>query len=236
MANKDESVSKHENSVPRHLGLILDGNRRWAKKQGLPKLQGHQKGYENLKSVVRLAFGKGVEYISAYIFSTENWNRSKEEVSYLMDFAYRVATKEVGELHKDNIRVRFLGSRDRLEERLLTAIDEAEKKTRKNDGGTLALCFNYGGQQEIVDAVNQIKDKPTLITAGVIEDHLYAHDIPPVDLVIRTSGEMRLSNFMLWRAAYAELYFSDVLWPAFSESDLDDALAEFASRQRRYGA
>lgn len=229
------SKAKTDDVLPRHLGLILDGNRRWARSRGLPQLKGHQKGYENLKTIARAGFKRGVPFISAYIFSTENWNRSEDEVSYLMDLAYDVATKEVRELNKDNIRVRFLGSRDHLSSRLLEAIDEAEDITRRNSGGTLALCFNYGGQQEIVDAVNEIRDQPTLITAEAIEEHLYAHDVPPLDLIIRTSGEQRLSNFMLWRSAYAELYFCDVHWPAFSEDDLERALEDYAARQRRFG-
>lgn len=224
--------------IPVHLGLILDGNRRWAREQGKPTYEGHKAGYESLKVIGKAAIKRGVKYVSAYVFSTENWKRSAEEVDYLMKLLLWVAKNEVSELHKENIRVRFLGEKDRLSKDILNAIAKAEEKTKDNTAGTLALCLNYGGQQEIVHAVNELikeSDEKKSITKADIEQHLYAPDIPPVDLLIRTSGEQRISNFMLWRAAYSELLFVDKHWPAFSEHDLDDALAEFASRQRRFG-
>ncbi len=226
-----------ETALPTHVGLILDGNRRWAKGQGLPSLEGHRSGYKNLKDIAKHAVNRGVKYISAYIFSTENWNRSKEEVSYLLDLALWVATKEVKEVHKEGIRVRFLGTRDGLSAKLLQAIQKAEELTKDNIRGTLALCFNYGGQQEIVDAAQRLAtENAQNITVESFASALYAPDIPAMDLVIRTSGEQRLSNFMLWRAAYAELYFSAKHWPAFTPDDFDDALVEFANRQRRFGS
>ncbi len=222
--------------IPTHLGLILDGNRRWAREQGLPQLEGHRKGYENLKVIGQAALDKGVQYVSAYVFSTENWNRSKEEVEYLMKLLLWVAKHEVNELHKQNVRVRFLGSRKGLSKQIIKAIDGAEAKTKDNTKGTMAMCLNYGGQQEILDAVVKlVEDKTQDITPDSIEQNLYAPDIPPIDLIIRTSGEQRLSNFMLWRAAYSELYFSKKHWPAFTPADLDEALADFAARQRRFG-
>jgi undecaprenyl diphosphate synthase len=220
-------------SVPAHLGIILDGNRRWAKANGLATLEGHRKGYENLKTIADAAIERGVQVVTAYVFSTENWNRSQEEVNYLMELLLWVATHEVNEMHKKGIRIRFLGSEQRLSPKILKAIKKAEEKTAGNTRGTLGLCLNYGGQTEIVEAVQAIGEGE--VTMEAITQHLYAPDLPPVDMVIRTSGEQRLSNFMLWRAAYAELYFTDVHWPAFSETDLDAALAEFASRQRRFG-
>lgn len=231
-------MSDTPQSIPVHLGLILDGNRRWAKDQGKPTYDGHKAGYENLKVIGKSAIKRGVKYVSAFVFSTENWKRSAEEVDYLMKLLLWVAKNEVNELHKENIRIRFLGEKDRLSKDIINAIAKAEEKTKDNTAGTLALCLNYGGQQEIVHAVNEImaeNNDHSVVTANDIEQHLYAPDIPPVDLLIRTSGEQRISNFMLWRAAYSELLFVDKHWPAFSEHDLELALAEFARRQRRFG-
>lgn len=226
-----------ELTIPNHLGLILDGNRRWAKAQGLPTFDGHRKGYENLKTISLAAFERGVSFVSAYVFSTENWNRSKEEVNYLMKLLIWVAKNELKELDKKNIRIRFIGSRDRLSQSVIKAIDGAEAKTRDNTGGNLLLCLNYGGHQEIVDAVNNIITQKINEPVSVEEfaQQLYAPDVPPVDLIVRTSGEQRLSNFMLWRAAYSELLFVDKHWPDFSAIDLDEALANYAIRQRRFG-
>lgn len=224
--------------IPAHIGLILDGNRRWAKQQGKPALEGHRQGYFNLKMIGEHAMDRGVQYISAYVFSTENWNRTKEEVDYLMKLLLWVATDEVDEINKKNIRIRFLGGRDRLSADILKAIDKAEDLTSKNTRGTLALCLNYGGQPEIAEAVQKLMKAgvtPNEVTPEKISEYLYAPDIPPVDLLIRTSGEQRLSNFMLFRAAYSELLFVKKHWPDFDKDDLDAALAEFASRQRRFG-
>lgn len=196
------------NSVPQipiHLGLILDGNRRWAKERGLKPFEGHRRGYLRLRKVAEAAFNRGVKYVSAFVFSTENWSRSSEEVSYLMDLLYWVATKEVNKLHKNNIRVIFLGSKKRLEPRIVKAINDAEKKTTHNTGGTLALCLNYGGQQELADAVARLIRKGVKakdVTPELLSQNLYGPQLPPIDLIIRTSGEQRLSGFMLWSAAY----------------------------------
>lgn len=232
------SLTKKSSTTPVHLGLILDGNRRWATENGLPTLEGHRKGYENLKTIGIEAIAQGIQYVSAYVFSTENWNRSEQEVDYLMKLLLRIAKTEVKQLHKENIRVRFLGSNDKLSDQIIKAITSAEELTKNNTAGTLALCLNYGGQQEIVAAVNSaLKNDPTKqeITAQDIEQNLYGADIPPIDFMIRTSGEKRLSNFMLWRVSYSELYFTDTYWPAFTVSDLEIALAEFGRRKRRFG-
>ncbi len=224
--------------IPQHVGLILDGNRRWARERGLPTLDGHSRGYDNLKDVAKLAIDRGVRYVSAYIFSTENWNRTPKEVKYLMDLAYRMLTKDVAELNREQIRVVWVGSRDKVSQKLITAIEKAEEATQGNARGTLALCFNYGGQDELVDAARRIAAKnlqPEEITREVLEEALYAPEVPPVDLLIRTSGEQRLSGYMLYRAAYAELYFTDQYWPDFTEEDLDAALAEYVRRERRHG-
>lgn len=228
-----------EQIIPIHLGLILDGNRRWAKEQGIPQLEGHRKGYENLKTIGLAALERGVQYVSAYVFSTENWKRSKTEVNYLMKLLLWVAKHEVDELNKKGVRVRFLGSSEGLSEQIIKAIRSAEEKTKDNTKGTLALCLNYGGHLEIADAVKQLikKDKKEQdITPELIAQHLYAPDIPPIDLLVRTSGEQRLSNFMLWRAAYSELCFVDKHWPGFTVGDLDKCLEEYTKRHRRFGA
>ncbi len=223
-------------STPVHLGLILDGNRRWAKAHQLPTFEGHRKGYENLKTIARAAHRKGVQYVSAYVFSTENWNRSKEEVDYLMQLLLWVSKNEVKELDKENVRVLFAGSKERLQPKIVKAIADAEARTRNNTGGTLLLCLNYGGHEEIITAANKaISGGATELSAELIEQNLYAPDVPDVDLLVRTSGEQRISNFMLWRAAYSELYFSPKMWPEFDEADLDDALEEFSHRHRRFG-
>lgn len=225
-------------TVPLHLGLILDGNRRWAKANNLSQLEGHKKGYENLKTIGLAAVEAGVRYVSVFVFSTENWNRSKREVDYLMKLLYRVATDDLEEFHEKNIRVRFAGRKDKLNKKIIQAIEKVEAKTKQNNGGELILCLNYGGQQEIVDATKRLinsKVKASHVSQSVFEKYLYVADVPPIDLVVRTSGEQRLSNFMLWRTAYSELIFTDKQWPDFNEGDLQKSLMEFGRRRRRFG-
>ena len=224
--------------IPVHIGFILDGNRRWAVAEGLPTLEGHKQGYENLKTISGHAFKRGVKFVSAFVFSTENWKRSEEEVAYLMNLVLWMAKHKVKELDKENIKVVFLGEREKLTPAVLEAMEGVEKRTQNNTGGTLILCLNYGGQQEIVGAINALlASNPAIskVSAEDIEKHLYHPELPPLDLVIRTSGEQRLSNFMLWRAAYSELYFIDKHWPALTTDDLDTALDAFAARDRRFG-
>ena len=197
-----------ENTIttPKHVGYIVDGNRRWAKKHGLPAYEGHLAGYNAIQDVARATFDSGVEYMSAYIFSTENWKRSENEVKALMGLVLKLFTSDLHIFNDENIRLRILGSRDMVNDKINKAIDEAEEVTKNNTRGTLALCFNYGGQLEIADAVKKFVQNggdASNITTSDIESNLYASDIPPVDLIIRTSGEQRLSNFMLYRAAYS---------------------------------
>ena len=228
-----------ELAVPKHLGLILDGNRRWAKANGLSVMEGHRQGYANLKTIADEAFSEGVEYVSAYVFSTENWNRSAKEVKDLMKLLMWVVKHEVENLSKHGIRLRTVGSKMRIGKALVRAIHAAEEKTKDNDRGTLLLCLDYGGQQEIVDAMKRIVAEGTAaeqITPELIGKHLYAPDVPPVDLIIRTSGEQRLSNFMLWDGAYSELMFTETYWPDFSKTELHEMLAEYAQKHRRFGA
>ena len=225
-------------NIPTHLGIILDGNRRWAKEKGLKPFEGHRRGYLRLKTIALAAFNRGVKIVSAYVFSIENWDRSKEEVTYLMDLLNWVATYEVNKLHKKNIRVIFLGSKEGLSPKIIKSIELAQEKTKNNTAGTLALCLNYGGQKEITDAtVRIIKDKIKTkdITPELMSHYLYGPDLPPIDLIIRTSGEQRLSGFMLWSAAYSELKFVLKYWPAFTVKDLEEALKDYSKRQRRFG-
>lgn len=224
--------------VPTHLGLILDGNRRWARERGLPTLEGHSRGYDNLKDIAKAAFDRGVKYVSAYIFSTENWDRTKKEVGYLMNLALRMLTRDVAELNNENIKLIWLGRPNNLSKKLLKAIKDAEELTQNNTRGTLCLCFNYGGKLELADAFKSIAEKginPDEITTDLINEHLYCDNVPAVDLVIRTSGEKRISGFMLWRVAYSELEFLDKYWPDFNNEDLDAALISYAKRHRRFG-
>lgn len=226
--------------VPRHLGFILDGNRRWARAEGLPQLEGHRRGYENLRVIARAAAKRGVKYISAYAFSTENWNRTQEEVDYLLELLVTVVLvpKEVQSYVQDDVRLVFLGSRTRLSDKISRALDYAEAETADCSSAVVAICFNYGGQLEMAEAAARMVTEgvpAAEITPEKMAQYLYHPEVPPIDLVIRTSGEQRLSGFMLWRAAYAELYFTEVHWPAFTTGDLDAALADYAGRQRRFG-
>lgn len=221
-----------------HLAVIIDGNRRWAKENNLPKIEGHKVGYKNLKKIAQKAFDKGIKYFSAFVFSTENWGREKSEVSYLMDLVFKVFTQDLKKLHKNGVKIRVIGSRDNLSDKMIKVIDEAEKITSNNQKGTLCLCFNYGGRDEIVQACKKIV-KNNISENSVTEDSLrkemYTHDIPDPDMIVRTSGEKRLSNFLLWGSAYAELSFIDVYWPDFNEKCLDDIISDYHNRSRRFG-
>ncbi len=232
-------MSDTNNKVPAHIGLILDGNRRWAREKGLPLVEGHRQGLEVFKNVSLAAFDRGASYVSAYIFSTENWNRAEEEVSYLMSLVIKGIEKHLKTFHKAGIKLVHLGSRDGLSDKVLKAIDKSIALTKNNKNGTLALCFNYGGKQEVVDAVKQIiaiGTSPADVTEQLIEQNLYSSEVPGIDLLIRTSGEKRLSGYMLWRSDYAELVFADKNWPDFSVEDLDRAIEEYKNRERRFGA
>ncbi len=225
-------------SVPRHLGLILDGNRRWAVENGYIAVEGHRHGYQTLKQIGDTCLELGIKYVTAYVFSTENWKRPPLEVKFLMDLLYWVATDEVAEFHQKGMKLLFLGRGAPLSPKVIKAIRAAEEKTKHNTAGTIALCLNYGGQSEIADAVAQLMRagvKPEAVTPELIREHLYHPEIADLDLIIRTSGERRISNFMLWRAAYAELYFVEKHWPAFTPQDLQEALTDYAARVRRFG-
>ncbi len=225
-------------AVPRHVGYIIDGNRRWAKEHGLPVYEGHLAGYNTLKDIAIATLESGVEYASAYVFSTENWKRSADEVKRLMGLVLQLVSSDLPEFQKRNIRLRIAGTRDGVEPRIVKAIDKAEAETTGNTGGTLILCFNYGGQLEIVEAVKKVVQSgidAQDITEEMVAKHLYLPDVPPLDLVVRTSGEQRLSNFMLWRSAYSELLFLDKNWPDMTNDDVTFIMSEYEKRQRRFG-
>lgn len=222
--------------VPSAIGIIMDGNRRWAKHKDLPTLQGHRKGLEKLKDIARHAREKGVETLYFYAFSTENWNRHAEEVSYLMDlFAYALA-HELTELREEGVRVRFLGDLSRLPSPLAAAAKKFENETAHGKNGTVALCLSYGGRPEILAAVNALLAKgEKSVSEEDFKKALWGGDLPDPDLIIRTGGEERLSNFLTWQSAYSELVFTDTYWPAFTCEEFDKIIAEYASRERRHG-
>lgn len=224
--------------VPKHVGFILDGNRRWARMHGIPEYDGHLAGYNALRDVIEASLEAGIKYVSIYAFSSENWKRDKKEVSGLMRLALHAIAKDTKMLIKNGIRAKFLGRREGISDKLLAAIEKVEVATGQQDRGTLLVCFNYGGQQEIVDAVRQcIADglEPGDVDELAIEKRLYGDNIPPVDIVVRTSGEQRLSNFMLWRVAYSEFMFVEKYWPDMTKDDVTDIINEYSRRSRRFG-
>ena len=228
----------HELVIPKHVGFIVDGNRRWAKKHGLPTYEGHLAGYNTLKEIAIATHDAGVQYISAYVFSTENWKRSADEVKKLMSLVLKLLTADLPEFQRHNVRLKVAGSREGVHPKILKAIDKAEAETAENTGGELVLCFNYGGQLEITEAVKKVVQSGMSaeeVTEEVIAENLYAPEVPPVDLIVRTSGEQRLSNFMLWRAAYSEFMFLDKPWPDMTKDDVTAIINEYAKRQRRFG-
>lgn len=217
------------------VGIILDGNRRWAKAKGVSKMEGHRAGTQALKRTVRFVRDDGIKNLVVYAFSTENWNREPSEVSYLMDLFRESIKKEMSELGKENVRVRFVGQRDRFSDDLQISMDEIEKETKDNDGITLWICLSYGGRAEIVAAANSASAKSDLITEDLLSQSLWTAGMPDPDIIIRTGGEKRLSNFLLWQSAYSELFFTDTLCPDFDKEEFDAILAEFATRERRNG-
>ena len=224
--------------LPRHIGFIIDGNRRWAKEHGLPTYEGHLAGYNGLKDVLLEVLHQGVKYASAYVFSTENWKRSEEEIGHLMGLLLKVLEVDVPIFTEHNVKLRVIGTREGLSEAISRAIDKAELATADLDGGELLLCLNYGGHLEIADAVKKIVQSGVSagdVTPELIAQHLYAPEVPPCDLIVRTSGEQRLSNFMLWRAAYSELLFIDKNWPDMTKEDVHAILEKYSLRQRRFG-
>lgn len=223
--------------VPQHIAFICDGNRRWAENRGLPPLMGHQAGISNFEALVDWFIARGVSTITFFCFSTENWNRSQDEIDFLMDLFYTELTKNMNHALEKNLRCRVIGSRDRLPEKLAKLCDELEEKTAENTGGTVAFAVNYGGQQEIIDAVNAAICAGEPVTHETFETYLDTGDLLPIDLMVRTSNENRISNFLLWKLAYAELLFVPEHWPDLVKDEKlwQHVLDEFAKRNRRFG-
>lgn len=223
-------------TAPRHIAIIMDGNGRWAKKRMLPRSAGHKAGLDTFVDISDACNDMGIEYLTVYAFSTENWNRSPEEVSALMELMSRGIVKYEPEMVKRNVKLKLLGDLDRFEPVYREALLGVEERLSVNTGMTLCICLSYGGRQEIVHAVNKLlKEGKTEITAEDISNSLYSAGVPDPDLVIRTSGEYRISNFLLWQSAYAEYYFTDVLWPDFDKKELVKAIESYSKRERRYG-
>lgn len=227
-----------DSSIPRHIAIIPDGNRRWAKQRGWGSKEGHKAAYDNLKKIAFLAFDRGITYVTGYAFSTENWSRSDEEVKYLMSLLSWVIKEESKEYHQKGICLRVLGSEERLDPQLVRSIKAVEELTRHNTNGTINICLNYGGRRDLVEAVRQLT-RDGVAAADIDEERIAAalssDGLPDPDLVIRTSGEQRLSNFLVWESAYSELYFTDALWPDFDAVELDRAISAYAQRQRNFG-
>ncbi len=222
-------------NIPNHLGIIIDGNRRWAREKGLPVFEGHRKGLAKVKELIKWSKERGVKILTLFVFSTENWKRAKREVNFLMKLVESAIADNLKELHKEGIKVRIIGQKERLPKFLQETIWKAEELTKNNKGMVLNFALSYGGRAEIADAIKKIIEKkipPEKITEDAISQNLWTSDL---DLIIRTGKEQRISNFLIWQAAYSELYFSKKYWPAFTEKDLDEALADYAQRQRRFG-
>lgn len=239
---KEEALSIDPNNLPRHIGVIMDGNGRWAKARHLPRSAGHRAGADTFEKIVKYCDKIGIKAITAYAFSTENWNRPKAEVDNLMELLYNYLQMAEEKFAGTNIILRVIGDRSALSEKINKAIDHAIEITNGNTGIILNMALNYGGQDEIVraariaaEAVKKGEMTPEEITKEFLDKNMYTGDNPPVDLIIRPSGELRLSNFLLWQSAYAELWYSDINWPDFSEKDMERAIIDYQKRNRRFG-
>lgn len=235
MKSSTQVVLEHT-AIPRHIAVIMDGNGRWAKKRFLPRIMGHKRGLDALENMVGHCAGLGVRYLTVFAFSTENWRRPEDEVSFLMGLFLQALQKQVRRLHENNMRLKILGSRERFNRQILQGIEEAEALTANNTGLTLSIAADYGGRWDILQAANRLlADGVSEITEDMLAKYLMLGDAPEPDLFIRTGGETRISNFLLWQMAYAELYFTDILWPDFDETALNAAVASFQKRERRFG-
>lgn len=227
--------------IPNHVGIIVDGNGRWAQNKGMSRSEGHKAGSKNLIDLSKYIFSKGIKVLSVYIFSTENFKRSQDEVDYLMNLFIIMFKKELNKLKKENVKIMFSGRRLPLSKNVLEMMDKVVMDTKDNTGAILNMCFNYGGHAEIVDAVKKISKAVTSgeldldnVTEENFSEYLY-NNLPPIDFLIRTSGEMRISNFMLWQLSYAEFYFPKIHFPDFNNKEFDQAIVEYTSRDRRFG-
>lgn len=228
--------------LPRHVAVIMDGNGRWAKQRGLPRIMGHRRGVDALKDILRCCKDWGIQALTAYAFSTENWGRPIEEVDFLMTLFERVLRQELQEMMEENVQIRFVGNLNALPKSLRQEIERSMEQTQHNQGIQFTVATNYGGRQEIIQACREIATrvqqgllKPEEIDESLFEQHLYTAGVCDLDLMIRTSGEMRISNFLLWQVAYAELYITDTLWPDFNRAEFHQALSNYQQRDRRFG-
>ncbi|MBR1801606.1 di-trans,poly-cis-decaprenylcistransferase [Candidatus Saccharibacteria bacterium] len=228
---------KSENTIPKHIGFIVDGNRRWARERNLPTLEGHRRGFKKVEMVATEMIEKGVEFVSFYLFSTENWDRSEEEVSYLMDLLRHNAKRMTKKFKKENIRCVIMGRAEPAPQDILDALHKLEDETKDGTRGTVCICFNYGGQWEIADAFSKMLEDGFSgeVTPEIVAKYLYHPEVPPCDLIVRTSGEERISGFQLWRASYSEFLFLKKKFPGITAKDCDKILEEFSSRSRRFG-
>lgn len=229
-------------SIPTHIAIIMDGNGRWAKSHGKERYEGHIAGVESVRASIKAAVRNGVQYLTLYAFSTENWGRPEEEVTALMELFCKCVANETPELIEQGVRVRIIGRRDRFSAKVAESLEDIERKTAMGEKLTLVLAFDYSSREEITSAVRRLAERVAAgeleaedITEGTVADALYTAGIPDPDFIVRTSGECRLSNFLLWQASYAEMYFPQVMWPDFTQAEFDKALEEFARRNRRYG-
>ncbi len=229
------------NNIPIHVAVIMDGNGRWARKRGLPRTMGHKKGAESARLIVKSAANAGVKYLTLFGFSSENWNRPKDEINDLMKLLRHYLRSQTAEFHKNNAKLSVIGDRSAFDDDIVKLIENAEELTCDNDAIHVIIALNYGGRADIVQAAQKLVDQAVkagtapIITEQTISNSLLTANIPDPDLLIRTSGEQRISNFLLWQCAYTEMVFTDTLWPDFNENDFNDALLEYASRDRRYG-
>ena len=240
--SKSEEAKKTDIILPEHIGIIMDGNGRWAKKRSLPRSVGHREGAKTFRKITRYCSDIGIKYLTVYAFSTENWNRPKLEVDTLMKVLINALKKEVNTLQSHNIKLNAIGNLEMLPKTAQNQLLEVINLTKNNNTMTLTLALSYGSREELTNAVRIISEKVKnniisidAIDDSIINEHLYTHNLPDVDLVIRTSGEHRISNFLLWQIAYAELYFTDILWPDFKEQDLYEAILSYQKRERRFG-
>lgn len=231
-----------KNDVPVHVAIIMDGNGRWAKMRNLDRTQGHAEGVKRVEDVISAAGRKGIKVLTFYTFSTENWNRPESEVSLLMNLLTAVINTRINNLKTSNVRFQFMGRRDRIPTAVLSTMERAAQETKENTGLIVNLAFNYGARLELIDAIKSIALEVKLgklaiddISEKTVSGHLYTHNLPDPDLLIRTSGEKRISNFLLWQLSYAEFYFTEVLWPDFNESEFNKAIDDYQNRERRFG-
>jgi len=237
MKSKSELVAEvKKNSLPQHIAIIMDGNGRWAKSKNLPRIKGHFEGTRAVKRIVKISGEIGLNYLTIYAFSTENWKRPNNEPKAVLTLIENTLMKEIRELYESNVVIKFIGSRDGISESLARKMDDAYEMTKNNTGLHLLVAVNYGGRLEIIEGINTLlREKKDSITLENFPKYLYTKDVPDPDLLIRTSGEMRISNYLIWQIAYSEMYFTKTLWPAFSQEEFLQAIIDFQTRARRFG-